>query len=159
MGETHSPSVAHVGYDISPLSRVKFKTLTTRLTQYIKTLLSTVLSYKEKFHWNWDIKIKLSLFLTIDSNLIQRGYSLFCLHAELRKLDLVFGKSSEIRDNRITIALTFKVKWYPFILNMENIIQHLPPVVCRRALTYVICVCLGIVVSNTNCVVFLFCLS
>ena len=24
MGETNSPSVAHVGYDISPLSRVKF---------------------------------------------------------------------------------------------------------------------------------------
>ena len=32
MGETNSPSVAHVGYDISPLSRAKFKTLTTRLT-------------------------------------------------------------------------------------------------------------------------------
>jgi len=31
MGETNSPSVAHVGYDIS-LSRVKFKILTTRLT-------------------------------------------------------------------------------------------------------------------------------
>jgi len=31
MGETNSPSVAHVGYDISPLSRVKFKILTTRL--------------------------------------------------------------------------------------------------------------------------------
>jgi hypothetical protein len=27
MGETNSPSVAHVGYDISPLSRVKFKIL------------------------------------------------------------------------------------------------------------------------------------
>ena len=25
MGETHSPSVAHMGYDISPLSRVKLK--------------------------------------------------------------------------------------------------------------------------------------
>ena len=24
MGETNSPSVAHVGYDISPFSRVKF---------------------------------------------------------------------------------------------------------------------------------------
>ena len=32
MGETNSPSVAHVGYDISPLLRVKFKILTTRLT-------------------------------------------------------------------------------------------------------------------------------
>ena len=28
MGETNSPSVAHVGYNISPLSRVKFKILT-----------------------------------------------------------------------------------------------------------------------------------
>jgi hypothetical protein len=32
MGETNSPSVVHVGYDISPLSRVKFKIVTTRLT-------------------------------------------------------------------------------------------------------------------------------
>jgi hypothetical protein len=32
MGETNSPSVAHVGYDISPLSRVKLKMLITRLT-------------------------------------------------------------------------------------------------------------------------------
>jgi hypothetical protein len=32
MGETNSPSVANVGYDISPLSRVKLKILTTRLT-------------------------------------------------------------------------------------------------------------------------------
>jgi hypothetical protein len=32
MGETNSPSLAHVGYDISPLKkRVKFKFLTTRL--------------------------------------------------------------------------------------------------------------------------------
>ena len=31
MGETNSPSVAHVGDDISSLSRVKFKILTTRL--------------------------------------------------------------------------------------------------------------------------------
>jgi hypothetical protein len=29
MEETNSPSVAHVGYDISPLSRVKSKILTT----------------------------------------------------------------------------------------------------------------------------------
>jgi hypothetical protein len=29
MGETNSPSVAHVGYDISPLKRVIFKFLTT----------------------------------------------------------------------------------------------------------------------------------
>jgi hypothetical protein len=32
MGETNSPSVAHVGYDISPLSRDKLKISTTRLT-------------------------------------------------------------------------------------------------------------------------------
>jgi hypothetical protein len=31
MGETNSPSVAHVGYDISPLEKVKYKILTTRL--------------------------------------------------------------------------------------------------------------------------------
>ena len=30
MGETNSPSVAHVGYDISPLSRVKFNSLEWR---------------------------------------------------------------------------------------------------------------------------------
>jgi hypothetical protein len=28
MGETNSPSVAHVSYDISPLSRVELKILT-----------------------------------------------------------------------------------------------------------------------------------
>jgi hypothetical protein len=30
MGETNSPSVAHVGYDITPLSRVKFNSLEWR---------------------------------------------------------------------------------------------------------------------------------
>ena len=40
MGETNSPSVAHVGYDISPLSRVKFKILTTRLMAKIFKLNS-----------------------------------------------------------------------------------------------------------------------
>jgi hypothetical protein len=44
MGETNSPSVAHVGYDISPLSRVKFKILTTRLTACVKILNLTLLS-------------------------------------------------------------------------------------------------------------------
>jgi hypothetical protein len=34
MGETNSPSVAHVDYDISPLSRVKLKMLTTGLEKY-----------------------------------------------------------------------------------------------------------------------------
>jgi hypothetical protein len=32
MGEANYPSVAHVGYDISPLTRAKFKILTTRVT-------------------------------------------------------------------------------------------------------------------------------
>jgi hypothetical protein len=32
MGETNSSLVAHVGYDISPLSRAKLKILITRLT-------------------------------------------------------------------------------------------------------------------------------
>ena len=32
MGETNFPSVVHVGYDISPPSRVKFKIVTIRLT-------------------------------------------------------------------------------------------------------------------------------
>jgi hypothetical protein len=32
MGETNSPLVAHLGYDISPLSTVEFKILTTHLT-------------------------------------------------------------------------------------------------------------------------------
>ena len=32
MREINSPSVAHVGYDISSLSRVKLKILTTHLT-------------------------------------------------------------------------------------------------------------------------------
>jgi len=31
MGETNSPSVAHVGYDISPLSRVKLKKINLTL--------------------------------------------------------------------------------------------------------------------------------
>jgi hypothetical protein len=31
MGETNSPSVAHVGYDISPLARVKLKILNLTL--------------------------------------------------------------------------------------------------------------------------------
>ena len=44
MGETNPPSVAHVGYDISPLSRVKFKFLTTCLTACVKILNLTLLS-------------------------------------------------------------------------------------------------------------------
>jgi hypothetical protein len=54
MGETNPPSVAHVGYDISPLSRVKFKFLTTRLTacvkivhvcSYLKLIKNTILQH------------------------------------------------------------------------------------------------------------------
>jgi hypothetical protein len=46
MGETNSPSVANVGYDISPLKRVKLKILTTRLVVKIfnLTLLSGEIS-------------------------------------------------------------------------------------------------------------------
>jgi hypothetical protein len=57
MGETNSPSIAHVGYDISPLSGVKLKILTTRLTRnivthgqlkdnlYVKVSISTILIF------------------------------------------------------------------------------------------------------------------
>ena len=34
MGETNSPSVVHLGYDISPLSRVKFKILLSWVEKY-----------------------------------------------------------------------------------------------------------------------------
>ena len=52
MGETNSPSVAHVGYDISPLSRVKFKILTTRLTEWRKNLyINRTPAYSK--HKNW----------------------------------------------------------------------------------------------------------
>jgi hypothetical protein len=34
MGETNSPSVVHVGYDISPLARVKFKILLFWVEKY-----------------------------------------------------------------------------------------------------------------------------
>ena len=44
MGETNSPSVAHVGYDISPLSRVKFEMLTTAWRFVVKILNLTLLS-------------------------------------------------------------------------------------------------------------------
>jgi hypothetical protein len=40
MGEANSPSVAHVGYDISPLSKTKFKILTTRLTAFLSGEIS-----------------------------------------------------------------------------------------------------------------------
>jgi hypothetical protein len=46
MGETNSPSVAHVGYDISPLSRVKLKILTTRLTDCGKKKLFNSLEWR-----------------------------------------------------------------------------------------------------------------
>jgi hypothetical protein len=37
MGETNSPSVAHVSYDISPLSRIKFKILLCWVEKYRNT--------------------------------------------------------------------------------------------------------------------------
>jgi hypothetical protein len=46
MVETNSPSLAHVGYDISPLKRVKFKILTTSLIAWplvVKILNLTLL--------------------------------------------------------------------------------------------------------------------
>jgi hypothetical protein len=43
MGETNSPSVGHVGYDISPLKRVKFKISTTR-RRVVKIFNLTLLS-------------------------------------------------------------------------------------------------------------------
>jgi hypothetical protein len=42
MGETNSPSVAHMGYDISPLSWVKLKNLT----------FTPVNMEIENHHWN-----------------------------------------------------------------------------------------------------------
>jgi hypothetical protein len=42
MEETNAPLVAHVGYDISPLSRVKLNILATRLV--VKILNLTLLS-------------------------------------------------------------------------------------------------------------------
>jgi hypothetical protein len=42
MGETNSPSVPHKSYDISPLSRVKFKILATCL--WLKMFNLTLLS-------------------------------------------------------------------------------------------------------------------
>ena len=47
MGETNSPSVANVGYDISPLKRVKLKFLTTQrlvVKNFNFTLLSGEIS-------------------------------------------------------------------------------------------------------------------
>jgi hypothetical protein len=47
MGETNSPSVAHVGYDISPLSTVKLKILPTLAWRLVvKILILTLLSGK-----------------------------------------------------------------------------------------------------------------
>jgi hypothetical protein len=36
LGETNSPSVAHVGYDISPLQRVELKILTISPLKRVK---------------------------------------------------------------------------------------------------------------------------
>ena len=59
MGETNSPSVAYVGYDISPLKRVEFKILTTSRQWPYKAgdLLTEV-----EFIWNilWQDKKKMT---------------------------------------------------------------------------------------------------
>jgi hypothetical protein len=46
MGETNSSSVAHVGYDISPLSRDKLKNLTTCPTACGQNLKFTSLDHE-----------------------------------------------------------------------------------------------------------------
>jgi hypothetical protein len=46
MRETNSPSVAHVGYDISPLSKVKFNSLEWRN-------ILTHGQLKENLYFNW----------------------------------------------------------------------------------------------------------
>ena len=46
MGEINSSSVAHMGNDISPLSRVKLKMLTTR-QRLVVTILNVTLSSGE----------------------------------------------------------------------------------------------------------------
>ena len=45
MGETNSPSVAHVGYDISTLSRAKLKILTTLLNLNLTLLSGEIYAY------------------------------------------------------------------------------------------------------------------
>jgi hypothetical protein len=45
MGKTNSPSVAHVGYDISSLSRVKFKIVTTHLSAFINMHLPVAIPW------------------------------------------------------------------------------------------------------------------
>ena len=55
MGETNYSSVAHVCYDISLLSRVKFKMLTTCLKFYENLeIFETFLRLKKKFE-NFEI--------------------------------------------------------------------------------------------------------
>ena len=46
MGETNYPSVALVGYDISQLSRVKFKILTTLLTVCVDNITYNSLEWR-----------------------------------------------------------------------------------------------------------------
>jgi hypothetical protein len=44
MGEANSPSVAHVGDDISPISKVKLKILITRIRLVVRNFNLTLLS-------------------------------------------------------------------------------------------------------------------
>jgi hypothetical protein len=64
MGETNSPSVAHVGYDISPLSRVKLKILATRLTACGKFFEYTTLEWRNIITYG---KLKENLYIFINA--------------------------------------------------------------------------------------------
>jgi hypothetical protein len=53
MGETNSPSVAHVSYDIFPLSRVKFKMLTW-VEKYRNLYIFKTMHYElTQLHWRY----------------------------------------------------------------------------------------------------------
>jgi hypothetical protein len=60
MGETNSVSVAHVGYDISPLSRVKFNSLEWRNIQYAgkgTRHFNSLEDYRFFHHWLSRVKM------------------------------------------------------------------------------------------------------
>jgi hypothetical protein len=79
MGETNSPLVAHVGYDISPLLRVKFNSLEWKnivthgqLKENLYILFGIPIFYCECILW----KVLIS---TMISNFIWRGYlTVYC---------------------------------------------------------------------------------
>ena len=61
MGETNSPSVVHVGYDISPLSRVKFKIL--NLTLEWRNIVTHMDNWRRIYY-------KLITFLSVDMEIL-----------------------------------------------------------------------------------------